>query len=604
MSDRPVPVLWWTANPESIARGYWDQCVLERLLDRSLWRPPNPVEYVHHVIDDTAPLWLSSWAIEDDGPLSDTGAVLVVPGAHNAHGEHVDRLVSLLESLPWWLLILTGDEERSFPIERLTIHERAAVWATSGRPGDERIAVTLGFGLQPAVLDALDAQNERLPKPPFRASFVGQDTHERRHEMVAAMRTLPPDDAPMYLTDEFGGTAGPSGKGLTPDSYALTLTESAVVPCPSGPVIPDSFRLFEAIQAGAVPIADIVTTAHGREPTYWNTVCGGEVPFPTIVDWATLPAVIDVVMADWPVAANRAGSWWSMRKRELSIKLDATVRELAGTKIGVSHDEITVVIVTSPTPSNPRTDAIETVIASVRWQLPYAEIIIAADGVRPEQDDRRADYEQYLRNLIWWAQSVDNVAVMRCESFGHQALTARAALAEVVTPLVLFLEHDTPLQGPAIDWAACADVLHDGTANSIRFLHESHVLEVHKHFLVDGPEEHEGVHLRGTAQWSQRPHLARTLWYRELLSTYFGKRSRTMIEDVMHGVVDYWWRTYGVDGWEQWRLFIYYEPDDNGSIQRSGHLDSRGDDAKYDMVYAYDGERPLGAPRPTWRDVP
>lgn len=604
-----VPVVWWTANPESIARGYWDQGILERLLDRTLWRPPNPVTYRHAEVEDIAPLWFSSWAFDPDArgfgeALLSDGAVVVVPGAHNANDDALARLVSLLESLGWWLLIITGDEERSFPLDRMPIAKRSAIWTTSARPDVGDVDVVLGFGIQPAVLEHLHRQQEQ-PTIAWESSFVGQDTHDRRHELVEVMASLPIADTLIVRNDEFGGTAGPKGEGLTPASYAEVLARTMVAPAPSGPLIPDSFRLWEALEAGAVPVADTVTVAHGAEPTYWNLACDGEPPFPTIASWDQLPAIIQETRRTWPAPANRAGSWWAMRKRDLALRLDSTVRRLSGTKVPPSApDCITVVVTTSPTPAHPSTDDVEVVLASIRDRLPDAEVIIAADGVRGEQRRRVGAYEEYLRRLLWLTQRMDNVVVLRRETFGHQALTTRVALAHVVTPLVLFMEHDTPLQGPNLPWDALSDALHGGAVDLVRFHHESHVLEPHEHLMVGPVEDVEGVLLRPTAQWSQRPHLTRTLWYRELLARYFGSESRTMIEDTMHGVVDYHWRTFGPDGWEQFRLWLFHEPDEQGSIQRSGHLDSRGDDEKYPMVYAYDGPKPPGAPNPTRRLKP
>jgi hypothetical protein len=417
------------------------------------------------------------------------------------------------------------------------------------------------------------------------------------------MRALPDAETLLVLTSEFGGTAGPKQEGLAPEAYAEALSRTRVAPAPSGPVIPDSFRLFEALEAGALPIADTVTSAHGHEPTYWHAVCGGEPPFPTTDSWEKLPQLLEQARADWPANVNRATAWWGSRKRELALGLDATVRRLAGVRApDEGDDEITVVITTSPTPTNPSTESIGEVYRSVRERLGHnAEVIIAADGVRPELEHRRQAYEEYLRALIYTAHHEENMVVLRFDEWRHQALTTAAALEHVVTPLVLFLEHDTPLQGPSPDWDACGYALHDGVADLIRFHHESRVLPEHEHLMIGDPDEVEGVWLRPTVQWSQRPHLARTLWYRQQLATYFGSRSRTMIEDTMHGVVDYHWRTFGTPGWEQFRLWLYHEPDEHGSIQRSGHLDGRGDDPKFPMRYAYDGEQPPGAPAPSRR---
>lgn len=596
-----VPVVWWTANPDSIARGYWDQALLERMLSRDVWRPPLALNFSHHTAgtpegeDIAAVVWEArAW-----------GAVFVVPGGHNAEQQYVDRLLYDLAHCDWWLLILTGDEERSFPIDALPRTPRSAVWATSARPLTGEVDVALGFGLQPAVWEQLDRMTSQ-PIPEWDVAFVGQDTHERRHAVVEQLAHdrsgMPASRTLLVTTSEFGGPASPSGQGLTPESYAEALARTMVAPAPSGPVIPDSFRLFEALEAGAVPIADTVTPADGSEPTYWNAIVrDARSPFPVVNTWEGLESIVGLIRDTWPREANRCGSWWAMHKRWLTLELDRTVRRLMREAPPDSGtDEITVVITTSPAPLHPSTADVETVISSVRAQLPTAEILIAADGVRPEQTTERGQaYEGYLRALIWVAQHEHNVAVVRFPEWGHQAHTTRETLRHVVTPLVLFLEHDTPLQGPPIDWDGCGDVLHSGAADLIRFHHESHVLEPHEHLMVGDVKEVEGVQMRATVQWSQRPHLVRTLWYREQLDRYFGTNARTMIEDVMHGVVDYHWRTFGLAGWEQFRLWLYHQPDENGSIQRSGHLDSRGSDPKYPMVYAYDGDRPAGAPNPT-----
>ena len=56
-----------------------------------------------------------------------------------------------------------------------------------------------------------------------------------------------------------------------------------------------------------------------------------------------------------------------------------------------------MIVTTSPVPSHPSTSDIEHTIGSIREHLPTAEIVIVADGVRQEQQDRRKTYEHYLR---------------------------------------------------------------------------------------------------------------------------------------------------------------------------------------------------------------
>ena len=83
---------------------------------------------------------------------------------------------------------------------------------------------------------------------------------------------------------------------------------------------------------------------------------------------------------------------------------------------------------------------------------------------------------------------------------------------------------------------------------------------------------------------------------RNILEKYFGLDSRTMIEDVMHGVLFNLYKNRGIDGWMEHKFSIYAP---GGSIQRSYHLDGRGDREKYEMIYDYDGDVPEFAPAKT-----
>ena len=78
-----------------------------------------------------------------------------------------------------------------------------------------------------------------------------------------------------------------------------------------------------------------------------------------------------------------------------------------------------------------------------------------------------------------------------------------------------------------------------------------------------------------------------------MLRRYFGAESRTMIEDVMHGVVQ---RAHVAGGWGMFRLFIYTPP---GNIKRSTTSDGRGSEPKFDMKIEYDGETPEWGPTST-----
>lgn len=247
-------------------------------------------------------------------------------------------------------------------------------------------------------------------------------------------------------------------------------------------------------------------------------------------------------------------------------------------------DAITVIVPTSPIPSHPAIAVIdETLDSLVAAGLDGCEVIVCADGVRPEQEHRRGDYEEYLRLLLWdLNHGRRNHLPVLFDEHHHQAAMTRHALDVVRTPLVLFVEHDTPLVGE-IPWASLVAALTTEACgvDVIRLHHEADVLVPHRYLMVAEPQIVAGVPLQRTAQWSQRPHLASAAWYRAILDRHFPAHARTMIEDRFYSEVSTPWierREWG----KECRLWMY-APD--GDRKRSTHLDGRAGEDKYEMTW-------------------
>ena len=160
----------------------------------------------------------------------------------------------------------------------------------------------------------------------------------------------------------------------------------------------------------------------------------------------------------------------------------------------------------------------------------------------------------------------------------------REVLNMVKTPTVLYVEHDAPLTPDRpIAWGNLIDAIKAGDANVIRFHFEEGIHPEHEHLMFDlEPRLIFGAPMMRTFQWSQRPHLASTAFYRRIMASYFPETSKTMIEDLIYGIV--WDRcmTGGIMAWYEFRLWIY-TPVPN--IKRSYHLDGRAGESKYDMHF-------------------
>lgn len=246
----------------------------------------------------------------------------------------------------------------------------------------------------------------------------------------------------------------------------------------------------------------------------------------------------------------------------------------------IPDQSISVLISASPIPSMPDTAVIDETVASIRAHLPSARLVLLCDGVRDDDQDLTADYDDWQIELsgrvIAGKPPWNNVYMRSFDEWTHQAGMYRWALERVETPLVLMVEADTPLTMPdvgPIPWEPICALLESDQLDSIRFNHEASILVPHQHLALDSdPIDMGGVPVTRTVQFSARPHVARTLWYRRILTDHFPESARSFVEDQMHGVVQDAWAAHGMDGWGRYRLAVY-TPD--GSHVRSRHLDGR-----------------------------
>lgn len=544
----------------------WDMTLIKDLLDGKLWQAAEGYQF-------------KQWSV-DEFKLPNDGAVLVIPARQNAELVNRNRIQNYISELDWCVLILVGDEERTFDYQALN-HSNMKVWLMQPKP-DDKADFYLGSGYTPHLKKLLPELKPQYDLKPYDWSFMGQNNHVRRNIAAEQMTAIEPrEDWAAYLLMTDGFTQGKERA-----DYCQILAGSKAVPAPSGIASPDSFRVFEALEAGAVPIADDISALWSDEG-YWRKVFEGEdVPFKIISDYANLEGYLADIIRDYPQYQNRVFAWWQGYKRKMAYTLSQHVHEVSG--IDYPHDEvrhkITVIVLTSPIKSHPSTEVIERTINDMQAVLPGCEILIGVDGVRAEQEDYRPRYEEYKKALLWKCSNEwSNVVPVIFEEHMHQAAMTRKLLTMVNTETIMFVEHDTALAPDfEYDWDKFLKAIETGSAYTIRFHFEATIPEPHKPMMIGEVEDICGVPLLRTSQWSQRPHLSSTVFYRDMMDRYFTDESRTMIEDKVHGFPAEAYIADGLLGWYNWRLWIYH-PD--GHIKRSYTSDGRGDDPKYEMRF-------------------
>lgn len=566
-----VPYQWTSFCAEQPASGRWDQQWVDRILGAVEWRVPGGYRFAQGDITD--------------------GGIIIFPAGH--YDEHCGaekarrKLQKLVTSMPWSVVIATSDEGSTFPWWGWQGFANHRLWVMT-----PRVDVTyppntffIGEGSPSYPIEVVDKTIDVF--------FAGQINHERRDQMQDAVEKLRALD---YLTIETEYTQA-FATGLPVPEYLDRMARARIVPCPSGPVTQDSFRFFEALEAGAIPIADALRP-DGHGDGYWDLLFPTKM-WPEMRDWNK---IVPLNMFRYAEQASNVSSWWQQEKRRVAYRLQndvhATSRGRITPVVETAADLITVLMVTSPSPLHPSTTIIEQTLDSVRTRLPGAEILIGVDGIRPEDRHREGEYHEYKRRLGALSNPLQNVCPIVFHEHRHQSGMARFLLEQTHTPYVLWMEGDTPLTGE-IPFDDCLGMMKEHELAILRFTHEAGILDEHQYLFLD---RKPGVNpFVRTVQYSARPHLILADKFRDLLATYFG-RSRTFLEDTLYGALQYTGtaatgRRHTQEAWERHRMAVYAP---KGSWKRSEHLDGRGGDPKYPGWIEYDHDRPEGGPPEGW----
>lgn len=233
------------------------------------------------------------------------GAIVVVKADAS---RNIDKLNETMRRFPWVLLFVTSNEEGDFRMDKIR-HHRIRVWLQTPSPkqGAHRYfpwGWTPNEGFEPHMQRELDW------------FFAGQVTHLRRSTCVEAIKGL--QNGLLIQTDGFG-------KGLPHSVYCQAMKAAKMVPCPSGPMTVDSFRVCEALELGAIPILDTESPLY-KFPSYWNMVFDSTLPpdlkevppsctpLPFVSDWHDAPRIIAEWVEDWPKRSLLVWEWWRWQK--------------------------------------------------------------------------------------------------------------------------------------------------------------------------------------------------------------------------------------------------------------------------------------------------
>lgn len=176
--------------------------------------------------------------------------------------------------------------------------------------------IVIPLGWRPGLWDGVPAgeraARRALGDRPLVWAFAGDsDKSESRRGAMAALRPLQP-----HAIHDTEGWLG--ARTMPAAAYRAFLANASFVPCPAGNWNHDTFRVSEALEAGAVPV--VVRTAPHQAFDYWAAMLGPNHRLVVADTWGEAAAEVAALAADpAALAARRAETlaWWAETKAAL-----------------------------------------------------------------------------------------------------------------------------------------------------------------------------------------------------------------------------------------------------------------------------------------------
>jgi hypothetical protein len=294
-----IPVIWLNLHPaECHPKDHWDTSIFQELIlkDFEEWNG-KPEDWPKH-------------------------AVVMIAGRF--HADDLDAINRTIGFLDGCVVVIHSDEESLFPWWEVK-HPNMRLWVMTPDPATKRADFVrfIGEGWSPGTEDV--TWSHRMSRDsasrPFNVGFAGQVTHPRREQCWDAVWAM---EGARWAerTSSFGA-------GMDRRDYLYKLSDTKFAPCPSGPVTADSFRVYEALEAGCIPILDGID-GKGRDAWgFWNLILGKNHPLPLMKYWADLPELLAARLPRWDTDVRIVRDWWTQRKADWVREMAEDVKAIS-----------------------------------------------------------------------------------------------------------------------------------------------------------------------------------------------------------------------------------------------------------------------------------
>ena len=222
----------------------------------------------------------------------------------------VDHMISTKESFYFDLsnkvkkifLIHLGDEggaEKKDLVYSLCEH----IWRTFSLPMFKNFknvtSIPIGYKCDP-IKDKIN-----ILKRNYKWSFLGTTHGSSRYDLLNKHKNIMPNF--INLTEDFSGK-----KSMDTNDYYKILNNSIFAPIPHGFFHPETYRLYEALEAGCIPIIE--------NPFQFFDNFLPNNPLPSVISWEDSSTIIKKYLEnkkDIEILENKINDWWTQHKENL-----------------------------------------------------------------------------------------------------------------------------------------------------------------------------------------------------------------------------------------------------------------------------------------------
>ena len=222
----------------------------------------------------------------------------------------VDHMISTKESFYFDLsnkvkkifLIHLGDEggaEKKDLVYSLCEH----IWRTFSLPMFKNFknvtSIPIGYKCDPIK------DNINILKRNYKWSFLGTTHGSSRYDLLNKHKNIMPNF--INLTENFSGK-----KSMDTNDYYKILNNSIFAPIPHGYFHPETYRLYEALEAGCIPIIE-------NPFKFFDNFLPNN-PLPSVNSWEDSSTIIKKYLEnkkDIEILRNKINDWWTQHKENL-----------------------------------------------------------------------------------------------------------------------------------------------------------------------------------------------------------------------------------------------------------------------------------------------